>query len=355
VGFVLLDTASGTVLAASDDGVLHAFARGSPPTALYDVSLNDAAKITGLALDRGTAVRTAYVATASGTLHRFALSSGGRIGAAVHVGSTATSLALDSAGTAYVGTDVGVAVVKRTGGTSITIPLGARAIDVAVDTSGSLIYVLTPTALYAVSTATQTVVCSVGGFGGEATALALGPTGVYVGTSAGRVIAFSPCTSFGSIGTAMLRGWSADLSTVGGAIASLAAYPETAADPVYAAICDGGAGRIAALSLSGQPLWTYSGAGAALTCPGGDLAVDRRRGRVSFAETSGTIRILSDRGEVLFVEGALAGLGKSIRSGVVMDSYVGESDGVSRFVELFYAGTSDGNLYVVETVRGGCP
>jgi hypothetical protein len=38
-----------------------------------------------------------------------------------------------------------------------------------------------------------------------------------------------------------------------------------------------------------------------------------------------------------------------------MDSYVGESDGVSRFAELFYAGTSDGNLYVVETVRGGCP
>ena len=355
VGFVLLDTASGTVLAASDDGVLHAFARGSPPTALYDASLNDAAKITGLALDRGTAVRTAYVATASGTLHRFALSSGGRIGSAVHVGNTATALALDSAGTAYVGTDVGVTVVKRTGETSTTIPLGERAVDLAVDTSGSLIYVLTPTALYAVSSATQTVVCSVGGFGGEATALALGPTGVYVGTSAGRVIAFSPCTSFGSIGTAMLRGWSTDLSTAGGAVASLAVYSETAADPVYAALCEGGAGRISALSLSGQPLWTYSGAGTALTCPGGDLAVDRRRGRVSFAETSGTIRILSDRGEVLFVEDALAGLGKSIRSGVVMDSYVGESDGVSRFAELFYAGTSDGNLYVVETVRGGCP
>lgn len=355
IGFVLLDSASGTVLAASDDGVLHAFARGSPTTALYDVSLDDAAKITGLALDRGTAVRTAYVATASGTLHRFAMSSGGRIGTAVHVGSTATALALDSAGTAYVGTDVGVAVVKRTGETSTTLSLGARAVDLAVDTSGSLIYVLTPAALYAVSTATQTVVCSVGGFGGEATALALGPTGVYVGTSAGRVIAFSPCTSFGSIGTAMLRGWSADLSTVGGAIASLAVYPETAADPVYAAICEGGAGRIAALSLSGQSLWTYSGAGTALTCPGGDLAADRRRGRVSFAETSGTIRILSDRGEVLFVEGALAGLGKSIRSGVVMDSYVSESGGVSRFAELFYAGTSDGSFYVVETVRGGCP
>ncbi|MCX6094982.1 MAG: hypothetical protein NTY63_09220 [Candidatus Bipolaricaulota bacterium] len=355
VGFVLLDTASGIVLAASDDGALHAFARGSPPTALYDVGLNDTAKITGLALDRGTAVRTAYVATASGTLHRFALSSGGRIGTAVHVGNTATSLALDSAGTAYVGTDVGVAVIKRTGETSTSIPLGARAVDLAVDTSGSLIYVLTPTALYAVSSATQTVVCSVGGFGGEATALALGPTGVYVGTSAGRVIAFSPCTSFGSIGTAMPRGWSTDLSTAGGAVASLTVYPETAADPVYAALCEGGAGRISAVSLSGQPLWTYSGTGTALTCPGGDLAVDRRRGRVSFAETSGTIRILSDRGEVLFVEDALAGLGKSIRSGVVMDSYVGESDGVSRFVELFYAGTSDGNLYVVETVRGGCP
>jgi hypothetical protein len=355
VGFILLDFASGIVLAASDDGALHAFARGSPPIALYDVGLSDTAKITGLALDRGTAVRTAYVATASGTLHRFALSSGGRIGTAVHVGNTATSLALDSAGTAYVGTDVGVAVVKRTGDTSTSIPLGARAVDLAVDTSGSLIYVLTPTTLYAVSSATQTVVCSVGGFGGEGTALALGPTGVYVGTSVGRVIAFSPCTSFGSIGAAMLRGWSTDLSTAGGAVAFLAVYPETAADPVYAALCEGGAGRISALSLSGQSLWTYGGAGIQLTCPGGDLAVDRRRGRVSFAEISGTIRILSDRGEVLFVEDALAGLGKSIRSGVVMDSYVGESNGVSRFAELFYAGTSDGNVYVVETVRGGCP
>jgi subtilase family serine protease len=355
VGFVLLDSASGIVVAASDDGVLHAFARGSPPTALYDVSLNDDAKIAGLALDRGTAVRTAYVATASGTLHRFALSSGGRIGTAVRVGSTATSLALDSAGTAYVGTDVGVAVVKRTSETPTTLSLGARTVGLAIDTSGSLIYVLTPATLYAVSTATLTVVCSVGGFGGEATALALGPTGVYVGTSGGRVIAFSPCTSYGSIGTVMLRGWSADLSTAGGAIASLAVYPETAADPVYAALCEGGTGRIAALSLSGQPLWTYGGAGVPLTCPEGDLAVDRRRGRVSFAEASGTIRILSDRGEVLFVEDALAGLGKSIRSGVVMDSFVGESGGVSRFAELFYAGTSDGNLYVVETVRGGCP
>jgi subtilase family serine protease len=355
VGFVLLDSASGTVLAASDDGVLHAFARGSPPATLYDVNLNDAAKITGLALDRGTAVRTVYVATASGTLHRFAMSSGGRIGSAVRVGNTATSLALDSAGAAYVGTDVGIAVVKRTGETSTTIPLGARAIDLAVDTSGSLIYVLTPAALYAVSSATQTVVCSVGGFGSDATVLALGPTGVYVGTSAGRVIAFSPCTSFGSIGTAMLRGWNADLSTAGGAVASLAVYPETAADPVYASLCEGGAGRIVALSLSGLPLWTYSGAGTALTCPRGDLTVDRQRGRISFAETSGTIRILSDRGEVLFIEDALAGLGKSIQSGVVMDSYVGESGGVSRFAELFYAGTSDGNVYVVETVRGGCP
>jgi hypothetical protein len=76
---------------------------------------------------------------------------------------------------------------------------------------------------------------------------------------------------------------------------------------------------------------------------------------VTFAETSGTIRVLSDRGDALLVETALAGLGKSIRSKVVTDSVVSESDGVSRLAELFYVGTSDGNLYVVQTVRGGCP
>jgi hypothetical protein len=76
---------------------------------------------------------------------------------------------------------------------------------------------------------------------------------------------------------------------------------------------------------------------------------------VAFSEVGGTIRVLSDRGEALRVETALAGLGKSIRSRVVTDSYVSEADGVSRLAELFYAGTSDGNLYVVESVRGGCP
>jgi hypothetical protein len=100
-------------------------------------------------------------------------------------------------------------------------------------------------------------------------------------------------------------------------------------------------------------LWTT--AGTAFGCAGGDLAVDRTRGRVTFAETGGTIRVLSDRGDALLVETALAGLGKSVRSKVVTDSIVSESDGVSRLAELFYVGTSDGNLYVVQTVRGGCP
>jgi hypothetical protein len=151
----------------------------------------------------------------------------------------------------------------------------------------------------------------------------------------------------------MLRSWNVDLSSTGGAVASLAVYPETAADPVYVALCENGAGRVVALALAGRMLWTTSG--TALGCVGAGLSVDRTRGRVSFSEVGGTIRVLSDRGEALLVESALAGLGKSIRSTIVADSYVSESGGVSRFAELFYAGTSDGNLYVVESVRGGCP
>ncbi len=353
VGFVLLDPASGTIVAASDDGSLHAFTRGSPPTALYDADLQDAAKITGLALDRGTAVRTIYATTASGMLHRFALSTGTRVGTAVRVGSTATALALDAAGTAYVGTENGIAVVKRSAVAAVGIALGASTVALAVDASGGIVYALTASTLYAVATSTQAVVCTAGTFGGNATALALGPTGVYVGTSTGRVIAFAPCASYGSLGTAMLRSWNVDLSASGGTVASLAVYPEMTADPAYVALCENGAGRVVALSLAGRMLWTT--AETALGCIGGDLAVDRFRGRVTFAEAGGTIRVLSDRGDALLVESALAGLGKSIRSRVVTDSLVSESDGVSRFAELFFAGTSDGNLYVVETVRGGCP
>ena len=353
VEFVLVDTTSGIVLASSDDGLLHAFVRGSPPTLLYDANLNDASQITGLALDRGTAVRTAYVTTASGMLHRLALTTGARIGTDVHVGSTATAVALDAAGTAYVGTESGIAIVKRSSNTAAAIALEGRIVDLTVDTSGSLIYALTASTLYAVSTSTHTVVCSSGAFGSNATALALGPSGVYVGTSSGRVIAFSPCTSYGSLGTAMLHSWNVDLSASGGTVASLAVYPETAADPVYVALCESGAGRIVALSLSGRMLWTS--AGTPLGCIAGGLSADRRRGRVTFAEADGTIRVLSDRGETLVVEEALAGLGKSIRSEIGADSFVSESAGVSRLVELFYVGTSDGNLYVVEEAGGGCP
>jgi hypothetical protein len=353
VGFVLLDTASGILIAASDNGSLHAFTRGTPATPLYDIALDDAAKITGLALDRGTAVRTAYVTTASGLLHRIALSTGTRVGPAVRVGSTATSLALDAAGTAYVGTESGIAIVKRASATAASVALSARVVSLAVDASGAVIYALTAATLYGVSTSSQTVICSAGAFGGDATALALGPTGIYVGTSSGRVVAFSPCTSYGALGAAMLRSWNVDLSSAGGAVSSLAVYPETTADPVYVALCENGGGRIVALALAGGTLWTTSG--TALGCVSAELSVDRTRGRVALSEVGGTIRVLSDRGEALRVETALAGLGKSIRSRVVTDSYVSEVDGVSRLAELFYAGTSDGNLYVVESVRGGCP
>ncbi len=353
VGTLLHDAATGTVVAASDDGVLHAFARGAPPTPLYDATLGDSAKVTGLALDRGSATRTLYAVTASGQLHRIAFLTGAPMGSAVRVGDQATSLTLDLAGTAYIGTESGIAVVKRSSASPSSLDLGARVIALALDASGTVLYALTTTTLYAISTANLTVVCSAGSFGADATALALGPAGIYVGTSTGRVIAFAPCASYGSLGTAMLRSWNVDLSSAGGLVTSLAVYPETTADPLYVALCEGTTGRIVALSLAGRMLWT-TGA-TAIGCVAGPLTVDRTRGRVSFAEVGGTVRVLDDRGEALVVEGALAGQGKTARSNVVTDSWVGERDGISRLQELFYVGTSDGSVYVVETARGGCP
>lgn len=352
VGLVLGDPTSGVIVAGSDDGFLHAFRRGAPPSLLYDVSLDDAAKITGLALDRGTATRTVYATTASGNLHRIALATGARIGTATRVGTTATCVALDAAGTAYVGTDSGVAVVTRSGTVS-SAALGAKVIATAVEASGTIIYALTSSTLYAVSTSTLSTLCSAGSFGGEATTLALSPTGVYVGTATGRVIAYAPCTSYGSLGPAMLRSWAVDLSASGGSVTSLGVYPDTAADPIYVALCEGSAGRIVALSSAGRMLWTT--AGTAMGCAAGSLTVDRTRGRVSFAETGGTIRAFGDRGEALVVEGALAGLGKQIRSNVVADAWIDASAVGAGAREFFYLGTSDGNLYVVETARGGCP
>ncbi len=354
VGAVLVDPASGILVAAADDGTLHAFARGTPPSPLYDAGLDDAAKITGLALDRGTAVRTIYVTTASGNLHRFALSTGSRIGTPVHVGGTATCLALDVAGTAYVGTEAGVAVVKRTGATAVTVALGSRVIDLAVDASGTLVYALTTSALYAVSASSQSVACTAGSFGADATALTLGPNGVFVGTSTGRVIAYSPCMSYGSLGTAMLRSWNVDLSASGGSVASLAAYAETSTDPVYVALCENGKGRVVGLSLAGRMLWTTEPE-ATFGCFGGQLVADRRRGRATAVETDGTIRVVSDTGEPLVVEEALAGPGRSVRSGAAFDSVLSEVSGASRLSELYYIGTSDGSLYVVTIARGSCP
>lgn len=354
VGTVLVDSTSGIAVAASDDGVVHAFARGLPPTPLYDASLDDDAKVVGLAIDRGTATRTIYVATASGNLHRLALSSGTRIGTPVRLGVPATCLALDAAGTAFVGTESGVAVVRRTGAVAATATLGARVIDLAIDTSGSLVYVLTPTALYSLAATSLSVICTAGSFGAEATAMALGPQGIYVGTASGRVIAFSPCTSYGSLGTAMLKSWSVDLSSSGGSVTSLAAYAEAAADPVYVGLCESGSGRIVGLSLAGRMLWTTDPE-AGIGCISADLAADRRRGRVTAAETDGTIRAVSDIGEAILEEDALAGLGKTFRSGAAADSLLAGTDGTSGVTEIYYMGTSDGSVYVVAVARGGCP
>jgi hypothetical protein len=282
------------------------------------------------------------------------LSTGSRVGTPIHVGGEATCLALDAAGTAYVGTESGVAVIRRTGATVASVALGARVIDLAVDTSGSMIYALTTSALYAVSVANQTAVCTAGSFGGEATALALGPYGIYVGTSSGRVIAFSPCTSYGTLGTAMLRSWNVDLSASEGSVTSLAAYAETAADPVYVALCENGRGRVLGLSLAGRMLWTTEPE-TGFACIAGDLAADRRRGRVAAAEADGTIRVVGDGGDLLVVEEALSGSGKTIRSGVAVDSVLSDSNGAPMLAELYYVGTSDGSLYVVTIARGGCP
>jgi streptomycin 6-kinase len=101
-------------------------------------------------------------------------------------------------------------------------------------------------------------------------------------------------------------------------------------------------------------LWTTA-PGAAVGCVSGDLFADRRRGRVLMIEGDGTIRVLSDSGESLLVEKALAAAGKSVRSGVTFDSVLSESDGTSALADLYYAGTNDGNLYVVRVARGGCP
>ncbi|MEW5826130.1 MAG: CARDB domain-containing protein [Candidatus Bipolaricaulota bacterium] len=355
VRHVVIDSTTGVVVAAADDGTLHAFTRGSPPLPLFDVTVEAGAAVADLALDRSGATRTAVAVLSTGTLHRIAISTGTRVGTAVEVGQTATALALDAAGTAFVGTEAGISIVRRTGELAGTVALDGRVIDLALDTSGTVVYAVTASSLYAVSASSRSIVCTASGFGAQATSLALGPSGIYVGTSAGRVLAFSPCASYGSMGTAMLRSWSAEASPSGAAVTALAVYAETAADPVYAATCEPGGGRVTAFSLAGQPLWIYPGTASPIGCVRGALSVDRRRGRVSFGDASGIMTVLSDRGEVTLVDESLATARASIASAVAWDALLIESDGVTQFAELAYVGTQEGALYVVETVRGGCP
>ena len=142
-----------------------------------------------------------------------------------------------------------------------------------------------------------------------------GPNGVYVGTVAGRVIAYAPCTSYGSLGHRDAPELECrSLVVRRQCVRRLPCMPETAADPVYVALCEGGRGRLVALSLTGRMLWTTAPERRSHVPSATSRSIESRTRHV--AEADGTIRVLSDRGEALLVEEALAGLGKTVRSKV---------------------------------------
>jgi len=120
------------------------------------------------------------------------------------------------------------------------------------------------------------------------------------------------------------------------------------------ALCESGRGRLVGLSLAGRMLWTTEPQ-SDVGCFAGDLVANRQRGRVTAVEADGTLRVVGDTGGSLMIEEALAGLGKTARSGAAVDSVLRETGGVTKLEELYYVGTSDGSLYVVTVARGGCP
>jgi len=341
--YLAVDPSTDTLYAAWSDGVLQAIGQDGASSSVYDAGASIGAMAHSLG-SRGTV----YLGVGE-AVHAAELSAGSSQ-ASASLGDTVTAIAVAGAGRLFAAAGKTVYLLGPSLQEITRLPFASDVNDIVYDTDRDTLYITTDDGLFAADAALDPL-CEATAFLGRSTALAIGATGVFVGTSEGYVYALSFCMMHGSSAPMMVDGWRyrfGDGSS--GGVFSIQADLD-ALRPIIVSIGDGSTGAIAALTYDGQLQWLYPAEGSAPSSDGlafSELAVEGRSGRVFFLDAAGAPRLLESDGDIAF---AIVSDGASPASlQIAMDEYRRIVESGSRLVRAYYYGAGD-SVYRIESER----
>ena len=289
----------------------------------------------------------AYYGTSLGTVTKIDLLSGEVLAEAFTMSEPVSALCPTAAGRVLVG--MGRRLVLLGAGFNIAAQLSTAGdvLQLAYDDTYATYYVTTSTGLYAFDEE-LTPLCDNASFAGLPTALAVGANGVFLGTDAGLVYAFSSCVSHSGSPFAMLDSWRYPRTgTLAGGVVSIVLDPRDL-DPVYITDVSGG---LHALSLTGGLLWDLADGAIGRPTLTSSLTIEPRAGRVLVGDEVGMPYVLGTDGEEVFTIDATASSGSAVVSNfAVTEARVDTGVGM-RLVRSYYYGTEDGWVYKFDSRR----
>jgi len=283
------------------------------------------------------------VLAVDGIIHRVNLPTGSVSSVSEELWAIPRKLALAGDGSVFAVMDNSVVAFTQGLAFLAEASLSGSVTAAAYDDAREVLYVLTSNGLFAFNDGLDPL-CSVTMFAGTPTALELGATGLYVGTSAGYVYAMSYCMSHGGSPPLIVDSWRYPASgELGGSVTAITNDPR-GFDPVYVA-----ASSVVSLTYGGTLLWTYPADGASLAGTISEIAVEERTGRLFFVDAAGAPRLVETNGaDVSF--GVATGGSPAGFAVVALDEYRAETRAGSQLIRAYYYGMGD-SVFRIESDR----
>jgi len=334
-----LDSSTGTVYAGWQNGTVRATDRNGGNWLVYDAGTAITQMIVSLGVQD-----VGYLGLADGRIIAVDLTSGSLLVESVPLGGSVMELVRGDSGVLYAATASQLFQLDSTLAGIAQINLHGTLVDLAFDGVRDHVYALTTSGVHAF-TAGLSSQCAVTDFVGVPSALAVGSTGVIVGTDIGALRALTFCQSVGSAGTMMLDAWRYPGSgSLGSAVTSIT-IDDRSLDPIYATT---GSGVILALDFSGSLLWSYQRSGSGIhSIP----AIDERSGRLFCADDDGFPIVLDSSGAIVLSVDSQISRGSAAGSNLIIDEVRRQTGSGMRLFRVYYFGADDGWIYKIESIR----
>ena len=336
--YVIADPASHKLHSVWSDGQIHATHLNGQTDLTYDAG----GAIGAFAFSMEGTRREALVAV-DDRVHRVDLATGSAVVMGEGLGATIVDLAFVKVTQVMAATTDAVHLLAGDLTVLAQTKLPEAVRRIAYDDARETLYAITAVGLYALDEELR-LLCEVKTFTGSPTAIALGPTGVFVGTSSGHVYAKSFCMSHGGSPSLIVDSWRyPQVGSLGDAVNVIVVGPG-GYDPVYVV-----ASGVTALTYGGTLLWTYPDDGLSIEIITSGAAVEGRSGRVFFVDGQGKPHILDSSGDTALEPIAVGNMvGASLT--VALDEYRTQTDVGLRLVRAYYYGLGD-SVFRIESDR----